>query len=342
MPPPKSATPSMGQPRTLQVASHIKTFDLVAYSRSGHHLASPEGRKSPFFKDNIDQFHRPTRDVFSWGQVVVEDTAFATIDHLEIYVKMKQLILAMQSPFAPDLPPTDRYPEAQVAAAEAAKEEEVEVVTPPKPPRAARGKKPLLIPGVQTPDVLLVVDKKPTKRALADALDAAGPHKLPNITTYGQLKLEHGAANTEAIFTALLGTDAASALEKVAETIAKASSFGSPKPNHLSAMLKDLDSQLATTACALGVHYLVHQHLQEQRDGVAALLAGLPSGSAAGSSSTESGKAKGKGKGKRAPKSKAVISDEMDVDTQDESAPQADDEDAEGSDAETVMPATDA
>ncbi|TRM55621.1 hypothetical protein BD626DRAFT_573196 [Schizophyllum amplum] len=290
----KNVNPPIGLPRTHQVASHIKAFDISHYSRMGHHLSTAD-QKGPFHKENLEMFHRPSREVHGWLQALVEDPA---------------------------------YIEADQATAEAAKEDEVEVWSRPRP-RAARGKKHLLVPGVHTPDVLVVVDKKPNKRGLTDAADAAGSNKL-----------DHGAANTDAIFTALLGTDAPASLEKIAEAIAKAPAFGAPKATHLSAMLKDLDSQLATTACALGVHFLVHQHLQEQRTGVASLLAGLPAETSAEAPVAEQGK--GKGKGKRPPKSKAVISEEMDVDTLEEAAPQAEDDDADGSDAETVMPATDA
>ncbi|TRM57702.1 hypothetical protein BD626DRAFT_574198 [Schizophyllum amplum] len=342
----KNVNPPIGLPRTHQVASHIKAFDISHYSRMGHHLSTAD-QKGPFHKENLEMFHRPSREVHGWLQALVEDPAYVCIEHLDVYVKARQLCLALQSPFAPNMPPTDRYPgfpvikkrihsvvaqiEADQATAEAAKEDEVEVVVPTKAPRAARGKKHLLVPGVHTPDVLVVVDKKPNKRGLTDAADAAGSNKL-----------DHGAANTDAIFTALLGTDAPASLEKIAEAIAKAPAFGAPKATHLSAMLKDLDSQLATTACALGVHFLVHQHLQEQRTGVASLLAGLPAETSAEAPVAESSKGKGKGKGKRPPKSKAVISEEMDVDTLEEAAPQAEDDDADGSDAETVMPATDA
>ncbi|TRM63345.1 hypothetical protein BD626DRAFT_537207 [Schizophyllum amplum] len=309
----KNVNPPIGLPRTHQVVSSIKAFNISHYSRMGHHLSAAD-QKGPFHKENMEMFHRPSRDVHGWLQALVEDPAYVCIEHLDVYVKARQLSLALQSPFAPNMPPTDRYPgfpaikkhiysvvaqacgspiEADQAASEAAKEDEVEVMVPTKAPRAARGKKHLLVPGVHTPDVLVVVDKKPNKRGLTDAADAGGSNKFANITTYGRLKLDHGAANTDTIFTALLSTDAPASLEKIAEAIAKAPAFGAPKATHLSAMLKDLDSQLATTACALGVHFLVHQHLQEQRTGVASLLAGIPAETSAEAPVAESSKAKG-------------------------------------------------
>ncbi|TRM63769.1 hypothetical protein BD626DRAFT_568394 [Schizophyllum amplum] len=352
MPPKPSVV--IAKPATLTAASHVHRFPVSKTSQTGTWLAAPEGKASPVYSDSLDSFVALCSDVMNHIQTMVDDTSFATPEHYEIFRTAKHILLAFQSAFAPGPPPIHVYPPfpslkkrvhaivqqieavqaARRVATESSKDEEVELVNgPSKAARKGKGAKPQ--PSSLSTHVVVGTDKKSSKRALTDALEAGSAAQKANTKTYGHMVMEHAAVDTAALIRALFGDGVVALNEQVSEALAKTPSFGPPKAATLSAMLTDLDAQLATAVCALGVHYRLFTYFSQQRDDIAAALAGLPDSSTLYEGSTEPPKGKGKAKAKpKGPKSPAIISDRMDVDTPEEAPATVDEVEAEATEEE--------